>query len=375
MPKGPKRFKVPHSEPLIGLPELMAVRSTFRSGEVSGGSKLPLLEAQFREITGKQHAIAFSSWTSAAHAFLLRMRLSTERNTVLLPSFTFAASVNVVIQSGFRPRFVDISPEDFALDPIEVKRNITEDVAGIMLVHYAGVACQSSSEIRDLARRRDIFFLEDCAEALGSFDPNGQMAGSFGTSIFSFFATKNITSGEGGMICLDDDMDAAWLRRFQSHGVEKDTHMNWLREAKIVGLNLRLSNLQAAIAVEQMRRLPNLTENRRKCAQRYFECLPREVLPLGYEVLNRSSWQMFPIIVPDVRDDLVRYLRGRGIEASAHFDPPCHDHIAYGDFKPEHSLKVTEKVAKSVVTLPMSAKMKPRQAQWVAEEVRSFLDT
>jgi perosamine synthetase len=246
-----------------------------------------------------------------------------------------------------------------------------------MVVHYGGQPCQMD-RIMDLARAHGLAVIEDSAETIGGeFD--GRTAGSFGTGCFSFFPTKNLTTGEGGMLTTDDEELARKVRAFVGHGVLSTTFQRekakrpWFRAASFPGYNFRLSNVLAALGVEQTKRVEAMNEARRKrSAQLTEELADIEGIDLPVERDRcRHVYQMYTIKVrpPLDRDAVVLELRRLGIGASVHFDPPVHRQPPYVDLPAE--LPVTDVVSERIVTLPMYPRLTEAQVGRIAAAVRS----
>jgi dTDP-4-amino-4,6-dideoxygalactose transaminase len=369
---------VPLCRPDVGREELDAIAKVFAAGTLSHGPEVREFERLFAERIGVRHAIALNSCTSALYLLCLYIYERFGRGEVIVPSFTFVASANSICCAGLVPRFVDVEWSTGLITAREIAAAINERTRGIMVVHYAGQPC-AMTEISALAREHNLVLIEDCAECLGP-KINGKSVGSFGYGTFSFYSTKNITTGEGGMITTDDDDLAIWARLRMAHGVSKGSYARdgvvkkWYRNAVVSGHNFRLSNIQAAMGIVQLRRLDDMNSRRVEVAGRYAAALssmkgieyPESVGP------DRNSYQMYPIKVEAIkRDRILEYLNSVGIEASAHFDPPVHWQGAYNKGGP--SLSVTEALARSVITLPISSVQTNDETDYVIDNLRKAL--
>lgn len=363
---------VPLCKPEVGEEEIAAIREVFAEGSLSHGPKVGAFETAFANRIGTTHAVAANSWTSASFLVCQYIREKHGAGEVLMPSFTFVASANTVANAGLTPTFADV---DWATQEVTVATlaaAVTPNTRAVMVVHYAGRPCDMPS-IMAFARERNLFVIEDSAECLGA-TVGGRQAGSFATGIFSFYATKNITTGEGGMVTTDDAELADWVRVRLAHGVQKGSYrrdgvaQGWHRNAIVAGHNFRLSNFQAAMGLVQLEKLDGMNARRHAVARAYDQGLAGiagverpELLPLG-----QHSFQMYAIRVPpQQRDRVLIGLQKAAVGASAHFDPPVHWQTAY--LSAAVSLPITERLARSVITLPMSPVQTSDQTAFVID--------
>ena len=370
--------RIPLCKPDVGDAELAAVQQVFASGALSHGPQVPAFEATFAKLVGTRHAVAFNSWTSAAFLTCCYIRERVGPGEVILPSYTFVASANTIAAAGLTPRFAEVDWDTHEITASLIEPLITSRTQAIMPVHFAGRPCRMAA-IAGLAAEHGLMVIEDSAECLG-VTVDGRGAGSFGAGIFSFYSTKNITTGEGGMVTTDDAELAEWLRIRLAHGVKKGSYSRdgvsrpWFRNAVATGHNFRLSNFQAAMGLVQLSRLAGMNERRFTVARAYDEGL-RELPGVERPELVDSrhhSWQMYVIKVPEAaRDGMVAALQAAGVEASVHFDPPVHQQTAYADR--EARLPVTERLARSVITLPISSVQTPAQTSAVIAAVRAAI--
>ena len=294
---------------------------------------------------------------------------------VIVPSFTFVASANTIVAAGLQPRFAEVDWTTYEVTVDTIEPLVNERTRAIMVVHFAGRPC-AMPEIMEFARSRGLLVIEDSAECLGA-TVGGRQAGSFGIGSFSFYGTKNITTGEGGMVTTDDADLADWLRLRLAHGVSKGSYsrdgaaQGWFRNAIVAGHNFRLSNFQAAMGLVQLEKLDGMNARRHAVATAYDRALQElddverpELLPAG-----QHSFQMYTIKVPaSRRDAILMGLQRAGVGASAHFDPPVHWQTAYASSSV--SLPVTERLARSTITLPISSLQTPEQTAFVVDALR-----
>ena len=361
---------IPLCRPSITSAEFEAVAEVLRSGWLTHGPKTTEFEERFADSIGVPHAVAMNSCTSALFLALVATGI---RGEVILPSFTFVASANAVITAGATPVFAEVDPHTCNLDPGHVASLITPRTEAIMLVHYAGQSC-AMDHFMALAARHGLLLIEDCAETIGGTF-RGQMAGSFGVGCFSFFPTKNITTGEGGMLTTGDAGIAARVRTLIAHGISRTEApaQPWQRFASLPGYNFRLSNILAAIGVAQLARIEAMNTARRAHAAALTALLadvPGVTPP--YEAAEcHHVYQMYVLQTAPwiARDSLVGRLRAEGIEASVHFDPPVHRQPAHG--RPDLVLPVTEALSRSVVTLPLFPDLTAAERIRIAAAVRA----
>jgi perosamine synthetase len=368
--------KIPLCLPAIGNEEIRAVEEVLKSGWMAHGQKNHEFEDLFKEYIGVKHAITMNSCTSALYLAIKAMEITGE---VITPSFTFVATLNAIILAGATPVMVDIERETRNISPNSIEEAITEKTEAIMVVHYAGLPADMPAII-EIANKHNLRIIEDSAECLGG-SYNGIKAGAYGVGCFSFFPTKNITTGEGGMLTTNDDTLAANIKSLCAHGIDSTTFARekadkpWVRIASMYGYNFRLSNVLAAIGVEQMKKVDLLLTKRKDIAERYIRNLQHlgtisfQDIPEGFI----NSWQMFTILVdPAIRDNLLKYLNKKGVGASVHFDPPAHLQSPYKDLRRAASLSVTEAVALSIISLPIYPAMSNDDVDFVCETIQNY---
>jgi len=371
----PAHRDVPLCRPQIGPAESKAVMEVLESGWLAHGPKNRELEQQFRALTGAPYAIAMNSCTSALQLAVEARGIEGE---VILPSFTFVASANAVVTAGATPVLVDIDPVTRCADPEAIAAAVTGRSEAVMVVHYGG----QMADMEPIARtceRHGLALIEDSAETIGSFY-RGRPQGSYGEGCFSFFPTKNITTGEGGMLTTSDAELHRKARALIGHGIESTTlerekaERPWLRAATFAGYNFRMSHLLATLGVEQMKRLEELNAGRRRVAARYLEELAGlDGLVLPAIADGRTHvWQMFTVMLREAdRSELLRKLRSVGVGASVHFDPPVHLQPRYRDARiGPGGLAHTEWVAEHIVTLPIDPALSDADVDHVVAALR-----
>ena len=367
---------IPLCVPDIGEEELQAVQEVLRSGWLTHGPKTGEFEERFAEYIGVKRAVAMNSCTSALFLAIKAQGITGE---VILPSFTFVASANAVVTAGAIPVFADIEYDTCNIDPTSTEERITPRTEAIMVVHYGGQSCRMD-RIMSIAEKHGLALIEDSAETIGG-EFRGRKTGSFGTGCFSFFPTKNITTGEGGMLTTNDEAFADRVKALVGHGIFSNTFQRekaerpWFRAASLAGYNFRMSNILGALGVEQMKRIEQLNEARRRHAA-YLSSQLADVTGIDLPVETdgcKHVYQMYTIKVkpPVDRNRFVLELREKGIGASVHFDPPVHLQPYYQErYGGNGNLPVTEQVAERIVTLPMFPGLTDEQVEKIAEGVK-----
>lgn len=366
-----ERRNVPLARPSITQEEIDTVVEVLKSGWLAHGEYNHRFEEAFAEKIGVPHAISMNSCTSALEAALQAANI---RGEVIIPSFTWVATANVVILARAKPIFCEIDPATRNVTAETIAEKITPQTEAVIVVHYGGQPCPMD-EITALCERHGLFLIEDSAETIGA-TWNNRQAGSYGVGCFSFFPTKNITTAEGGMLTCKNDAFNKKVRGLIAHGVLSTTlarekiERPWLRAAEMAGHNFRMPNPLAALGYGQIQRLDEMNAKRIQLADRYNQKLEslRATIQLPYVAPEATHvYQMYTILAPtDTRDQLLNFMRENGVGASAHFDPPVHLQPFYTEqgWK-EGDLPITEELAKRIITLPIYPDMTEEEQDWV----------
>jgi len=339
-----------------------------------------MFEKEFADFIGVKHAITMNSATSALEVALKANNIKGE---VIVPSFTFVASANSIITSGAKPVLCDVDLTTRNVTAEHIEPYINSRTEAVMIVHFGGQPCQMT-DIVALCKKHNLLLIEDSAETLGA-TWQGKQAGSFGVSCFSFFPTKNITTGEGGMFCCNNDDTATKARAIIGHGISSTTlsrekkKLPWHRSAVMPGHNYRMSNLLAAIGYFQFRKLKQMNNKRIQLAGRYNELFKKLNLNIKTPVTAKDAthvYRMYTIETEaEIRDKLVFSLREKGIGASVHFDPPVHlqDYYLENNYGTGKLLINTEQLAKTLITLPLYPDMKTEDVDYIVENLKKLL--
>lgn len=352
-----------------------AVRNVLLSGRLTewrleGGPVCREFERSFASYVGAKHAIAVSSGTAALHAALMAIGVGPG-DEVVVPDFTFVATANAVLLAGATPVLVDIDPETYNIDADSVRRAISERTKAIIAVHLYGLPADLDP-IMELAERLGIYVIEDAAQAHGS-EYRGRRVGSLGhIACFSFYSSKVITTGgEGGMITTNDD-ELAWrLRSIRTHGQREGG------DTERLGHNYRLTEMQAAIGMVQLKKLQAFLEARRRNAKALTSCL-RGVEGVKTPVEppdRRHNWYLYTIEVEEsVRNRLVDLLNREGCGAAVYYRTPIHATPLHARLsKKVGSLSAAERASKRVLQLPVHPAVSLSQVEWIGSLVARFV--
>ena len=302
------------AKPLLTDVEFRSVRKVLRSGNLVQGKNVERFERNLASLLGVKHAVALSSATAALHLTVLGLDLKAA-DEVIVPDFTFPAPVNVIELAGAKPVFVDIDLKTFNIDPESVEACITKRTKAILVVHQFGRVADMKPIMR-IARRYRLKVIEDAACALGA-RYSGKMAGDLAdAACFSFHPRKIITTGEGGAVVTNNSSLAQRVRMLRSHGLvrSRSNHMDLMTP----GLNYRMTEMQAAIGVQQLKRLPSLLADRRRICRIYTAELTQGPLLLPEFIQDQHTFQSYIVVFPKSvnRDRIIRSLKLNGIETT-----------------------------------------------------------
>lgn len=383
-------IQVPYHRPSIGSEEIAEVVRTLQSGWLTTGPRTAQFEQDFRKFAAAPHALAVNSCTSGLHLALASLDIGPGAEVITTP-LTFCATVNVILQVGARPVLADVGP-DGNIDPASVAAKITERTRAIIPVHLAGLPCEMDAIWR-LARKHSLHVIEDAAHAAGSQYrgcPIG--AGNLETghvskaSVFSFYATKNLTSAEGGMVTTHDPTLAETMRNLCLHGISQDAwnrysdRGNWYYEVLRPGFKYNLTDIQSAIGIHQLRKLERFIEIRTRYAQAYneiFADVAEFELPPD-KVHCRHAWHLYSLRLnldrlEISRDEFIERLKQKGVGTSVHFIPiPLHPAYASLSQRSENQCPEALALYPRLISLPLYPAMTEAQVEYVAESAKEI---
>lgn len=375
-------WKIPLYKIYCDDEDVEAVTKVIRRGTYwAMGPEIEEFEKSVAAYIGTKHCVSFNSGTSALHAALLACDIKTG-DEVIVPSFTFIATVNAPLFVGAKPVFADIEDLTFGLDPKDARSKITRKTKAIIPIHCGGLPCQIE-ELRKVAEEFDLFLIEDAAESIGA-SIDGKKVGSFGdAAMFSFCGNKVITTGEGGVIVTDSGETYERLKLIRSHGrLETEPYFITVKSLDYVelGYNWRMSSLTAALGLSQLRKLGKVVDMRRRNAEYLTKRLSEtgEVgvpyCPQGYA----HVYQMYTIRVRTgrkARDALKNDLNNKGIMAKVYFEP-VHQTCFYREKFGYDGivLPVTERISNEVLTLPLYPTMTVEEMDYIVESIKAFFN-
>jgi dTDP-4-amino-4,6-dideoxygalactose transaminase len=357
---------IPIARPDLGSEEIAAVTEVLGSGMIAQGRKVAELEATWAEFVGVRHAVAMSNGTVALMSIFAGLGLGPG-DEVITVSHTFAATANAILFTGATPVFVDIEPDTYLIDAKRIEAAITPRTRAICPVHLFGLVADMDM-VRAIADRHGLAVVEDACQAHGATF-RGRMAGSFGHGAFSLYATKNMTTAEGGFITTNDDTLADWLRLYRNQG------MRARYQFEMLGYNFRMTDLAAAIGLAQFAKLPRNTARRQAIAGRYDEAFGE--LPIGLPITPDGRTHVFHQYTLDVggaRDAIVEDLRASGVGADIYYPIPVHRQSYIMERGLHADLPVTDDAAARTLALPMFPGLTDAEQGEVIEAVRGAVE-
>jgi dTDP-4-amino-4,6-dideoxygalactose transaminase len=372
-------IRVPFGRPSLDSGDLKAVSEVLQSGWIAYGPDIERFEAALARFAGVRSSVTLNSCTSALELALIQAGI---RGTVIIPSFTWVAVANAVVNAGATPRFADVDEYTFNLTTESIASGIDSGTEAVILPHYGGQPADIE-RIQQLCKRHGLVLIEDCAETMGGMH-RGRIAGSSGIGCFSFYPTKAITSGMGGAVVSDDVAFIDGIRARATHGLRSSTpvdgtpHRPWERAAILPGRNLRLPNLLAVLGHRQLDRITQFNDSRRSIAAAYDERLrdlhPLLMLPYR-DPQTHHVFQMYSVrVLNGRRDEALRNLWQAGVSANCHFDPPIHAQPWYEHrFASPNHLPVTDRLRTEILTLPIFPDMSIEQIELVTQTLRQGL--
>ncbi len=384
-PVRPKDRFLTFGAPQIEQAEIDEVVDSMKSGWLGTGPKVARFEDDFKKYKGASHAAAVHSCTAALHLSMLASGVG-EGDEVITTPLTFCASVNAIIHTGATPVLADVDPRTMNIDPAQIEEKITPKTRAILPVHFAGRPCEMDA-IMALAQKKDLMVIEDCAHAIET-RYHGVEAGLFGDfGCFSFYVTKNVITGEGGMVLAKDEALAARIKVLALHGMSKDawkrfSDSGWVHYQVIeAGFKYNMMDLQAAIGIHQLRRVEDNWKRREAIWKRYDEAFAD--FPIGTPTApdedTRHAYHLYTIMVAKgrsgiARDEFLSAIQAQNIGVGVHYlSIPEHPYYQqHFDWKPEDFPSAT-RIGRETVSLPLSPKLTDADVADVIEGVRRAL--
>ncbi|MYG00298.1 DegT/DnrJ/EryC1/StrS family aminotransferase [Candidatus Poribacteria bacterium] len=373
---------IPFSRPWIDETEIEAVSQVLASKWISSGARVREFERAFAEYLGVKHAIAVSSCTAALHLSLVVSGISTGDEVITTP-YTFTATAEAIRYVGAKPVFVDIEPDTLNINIDNIENAITPKTKAVIPVHIAGLPCDMNA-LQNICQKHNLILIDDAAHALPT-QYNGQFIGNLGNlSAFSFYANKNLTTAEGGMITTNNDAYAGQLQTMRLHGIDKDAWSRqsrrsvWRYDITSEGYKYNMTDIQAAMGLCQLMKLNKQHERRRNIAgiyQNELQKIPQISPPFVPENENEHSWHLYIIQLQETdRDEFVDTLRAENIECSVHYIPL---HL-FDFYQKQYGYNVgdfprAEEVFDRVVSLPLHPGLSNDDVYTVIEAISNIL--
>lgn len=372
---------IPYGRQSIDEDDIAAVTEVLRSDYLTTGPKIQEFEKAVAQYTGAAYAVAVSNGTAALHAACFAAGIG-QGDEVITSPLTFAASANCVLYCGGTPVFADVDERTYNIDPADIERKITPKTKAIIPVHFAGQPC-AMEEIHKIAKQHHLVVIEDGAHALGAVYKGQPVGGLSDMTAFSFHPVKPVTTGEGGVITTNNKALYQKLSLFRSHGITRDGDLlvhdegGWYYEQQLLGYNYRMTDIQAALGVSQMKKLNGFVEKRRQLAERYnaaFADNANIMIPYQAEY-SRSGWHLYVIqLVNHNRRDIFDRLREKGIGVNVHYIPvyrhPYYQTHGYADV----CCPKAELIYSRLVTLPLYPRLTLEEQDYVIETLLALTE-
>jgi dTDP-4-amino-4,6-dideoxygalactose transaminase len=372
--------------PLIEEAEIAEVVATMKSGWLGSGPKVAQFETEFKVYKGVDHAVALHSCTAALHLSMLAAGIDSGDEVITTP-MTFCATVNAIVHAGGTPVLADINPMTMNIDPMEIRKKITEKTRAIVPVHFAGRSCDMDA-IRTIAQEYDLKIIEDCAHAIET-EYRGMKAGTIGEfGCFSFYVTKNVVTGEGGMVLARNGEDASRIKVLGLHGMSKDAWKRFgddgYKHYQVIecGFKYNMMDLQAAMGIHQLRRVERSWRRREQIWMRYMAELAGVPvgLPAAPEADTRHAYHLFTLQIDKersglTRDSFIDAMTANNIGVGVHY-LSIPEHPYYQDtfgWKAENYPQAM-RVGRSTVSIPISANLSDRDVDDVIASIKTIFE-
>ena len=367
--------KIPLCKPSILQKDIKILNDVIKSGWLAHGKYNEIFEKSFAKYIGTKYAISLNSCTSALELALWAYDI---KGDVIIPSFTWVSTANVVKLSGCNPVFVDVEINSRNLNLDKIKKKITKKTKALIVVHFGGYPIEDIELIYKFCKKNKILLIEDSAECIGG-SINGVKTGSLGIGCFSFYPAKNLTTCEGGMLTTNNKKIYKKIKALSAHGIQTSTYErekkgSWYRNAHFYGRNFRMPNPLAALGFQQLKRRDEMNKDRNKIAKIYDKGLSNKK-NIEIQVLAKGvyhSYQMYTILIKNIdKKELIKKLNKEKIMVSSHFDPPVHLQKAYYSYK-KNRLPNTNYISKKIITLPMYPNMTVKDANKVVQYILRY---
>ena len=354
---------IPIAKPKISISEILNVIKVMRSGNLAQGPEVRKFENSFSKYLNDQPVVAVNSGTSALHLSLLSLGITTG-DEVLVPAFSFAASANAIALTGATPIFVDINHQTYNLDPTQLKDKITKQTRAILVVHLYGLPADME-EIMKIAKTNNLLVIEDSAQAHLA-DINGKPVGTFGdAAAFSFYPTKNMTTGEGGIATFKSEDHARTARLLRNQGMEKRYYN------EIVGFNLRMTDIAAAIGLAQLNKIEKWTDARRENAAYFNSNLINIVTPHVPGGFSHSYHQYTIRVKNNKRNLLQEHLETQGIGSSIYYPTLINELPAYNQYV---ELPESKKATEELLSIPIYPQLRKKSLEKIKNQINQFFE-
>jgi perosamine synthetase len=369
-------------KPSVGVEELNNIKNVFKKSWLGYGPLVKNFEEKFAKFVGTKYAVGVNSGTAALHLSILSHNFKKGKK-ILVPAITFSATAAAVLYCGLKPKFVDINPNNLTLDFEDLKRKYSKDCVAIICVHMGGHPCQME-KILPWAKKNKLLVIEDCAETCGAIYKGRKLGTWSDISCFSFEEKKIITTGDGGMICLNNkdkfkklkslsfhgwDVDP-WQRHKASFGKKNYFTKHWNYDIKNLGYKYNMNDLMAAIGIAQLKKINILNKKRSKILKKYLigikDC--KNIKPVYPYVLKNSSYWLFSIKTK-YRDELINFMKLKNISTAVHFVPLPLNKIYK---KYNKNLKNAMKVWKDIVSLPFFPDLENKKINYIINCLNQF---
>lgn len=378
-------MKIPYALPYTGEEEIKEVISAIESNWLSRGPKTHEFESKFAEYVQSPYAIGLNSCTAGLHLAQLALGIGPGDEVITTP-YTFVATANTILHCGATPVFVDIDPQTLNLNPDLIEEKITPRTKAIIPVHFAGYPCEMD-RIQEIAARYNVKIIEDAAHAVYTKYKDKFIGSISDITCFSFYATKNLSTGEGGMLTTASEEIADKIRVMSLHGMSKNAWNrysekgSWFYEVEYPGFKYNMTDIQAALGLVQLQRLEYMQSLRTKYAEMYnkaFAEYEELILPQD-STEHRHAWHLYVIrlredLLTITRNELIEFLKEAGIGTSVHFIPvpyhPYYRNLGYNIEDYSYALTAYE----AAISLPLYPGMTEEQVNYVIEVVRSIIN-